>query len=83
MSRKQWVWFAVMVLALGSGILVYQVMFRDVVEGHQCVQWYRAARTAAESSLVDSRPPLLQRGRGEYVGPIPTCGELRKLGKVR
>ena len=83
MSRIQWFWFGLLVLGIAGALLLYQTRWRDPYEGHQCVQLYKSARTAAESSLVDSRRPPLLRGRGEYTGPIPTCGELRKLGKVR
>ncbi len=82
MSKTEWFWFSILVLALASALLAYQIWLRDPFEGHQCVQWYNSARSSAESSKVDSRLPPLLRGRGEYTGPIPTCGELRKLGKV-
>jgi len=82
MSRNRF-WFALLVLALGGGILAYQRWWRDPLEGHQCVHWYKSARTVAESSIVDLKRPPLQRGGGEFTAPIPTCGDLRKLGKVR
>ena len=75
--------FAFFILLLGGGIILYQTRVRDRLEGHLCVEWYTSARTLAESTIVDARRPPLHRARGEYTGPIPTCGELRKLGDVR
>jgi hypothetical protein len=75
--------FVLLVLLLGVGMLFYQTRLRDPMEGHLCVEWYKSARTLAESSIVDTKLPPLQRGRAQYTQPIPTCGELRKLGYVR
>ena len=83
MTFKQWSIFALCVLFLGTGLVLYQTRVRDPFEGHLCLRWYQSATTPAESSLVDGRFPPLARGRGEYTGPIPTCGELRRLGHVR
>jgi len=83
MTCSQKLLFALLIILVGAGIVFYQTRIRDPLEGHLCVQWYNEARTVAESSIVDARRPPLHRGRGEYTGPIPTCGELRALGRVR
>ena len=72
-----------LILVLGVGIIFYQTRYRDRVEGHLCIPWYKSARTLADTLIVDSRLPPLERGRGEYTAPIPTCGELRHLGRVQ
>jgi len=83
MTASEKLLFAFLILLLGGAIILYQTRVRDRLEGHLCVEWYTSARTLAESAVVDARRPPLHRGRAEYSGPIPTCGELRKLGDVR
>jgi len=56
---------------------------RDRIEGHLCAEEYAAARSLTDSARIDARPPIMNRGRGELGGPIPTCGELRRAGRVR
>jgi hypothetical protein len=68
-------------IALGIG-MAYWWRLRDPVEGGFCRALYRRAHSAVDSQIVDARLPPLQRTT-EYTGPIPTCGDLRKLGKVR
>ena len=69
------------VIALGVG-MAYWWRIRDPVEGDFCRALYRRALSAVDSQIVDARIPPLHRTT-EYTGPIPTCGELRKLGRVR
>ena len=83
MSTTQKILFGLLVLALGVSLVFFETRVRDPFEGHLCVQWYKEARTPAETSLVDTRRPPLQRAGADYTGPIPTCGELRQLGRVR
>ena len=83
MTFKQWSILTLFVLFLGAGLLYYQTRVRDPLEGHLCLVWYQSAKTRADSSVVDRRLPPVARGGGEYTGPIPTCGELRKLGHIK
>ena len=62
---------------------IFVVSGRDAVEGHLCAQEYAHAKTHTDSVAIDARPPIKNRGEGEFSGPIPTCGELRRAGRVR
>ena len=73
---------ALALVVLGA-FAVVQSRGRDAVDGHLCRQEYARAQSAADSALIDLRPPVRNRGRGESTIPNPTCGELRRLGKVR
>ena len=82
MTRLQKILLGLLIVLIGVAFTWYQTTWRDASGAHVCAGLYRSARTAAESSLVDSRRPPIERGRGEYTTPIATCGELRKLGQV-
>ena len=73
----------VLAIVLVAIFFVYQTSGRDTIEGQLCAQEYAAASSASDSARIDGRPPLKNRGRGELAGPIPTCGELRRAGRVR
>ena len=73
----------VLVIVLVAIFFEYQTSGRDTIEGQLCAQEYAAARSAADSARIDARPPLKNRGGAELAGPIPTCGELRRAGRVR
>src|SRR6266850_6192551 len=73
MSRVQWFWFGVLVLVVALTLFAYQVWLRDPLEGHQCVQWYRSAHTAADTSIVDSRLPNPTTGPPR-TPPSRSCG---------
>jgi hypothetical protein len=62
---------------------LYQPRGLDAVDGHLCAQEYARARSASESTAIDARPPIRNRGRGELSTPSMTCGELRRSGNVR
>jgi len=62
---------------------VYEPRGRDAVDGHLCAHEYARARSGADSAVIDARPPVQNRGRGQFTGPNPSCGELRRLGRVR
>ena len=62
--------------------LLFYTRVRDTAEGALCRSEYARARSAAESSIVDAHLPQRERGGAENTGPIPTCGELRKLGRT-
>ena len=72
-----------LILAVGVLYFIFVVRGRDAVEGHFCAQEYAHAKTASDSTAIDARPPIKNRGEGELSGPIPTCGELRRAGRVR
>ena len=74
---------AVLALVLVAIFFVYQTRGRDTIEGQLCWQEYAAARSAFDSARIDARPPLKNREESELAGPIPTCGELRRAGRVR
>ena len=74
----------VLMIVLVAIFFVYQTTSgRDRIEGHLCAEEYAAARSVSDSARIDARPPIKNRGRGELAGPIPTCGELRRAGRVR
>jgi hypothetical protein len=81
--RSGRLWIAALGFLILGAFFVYQTWGRDVVDGHLCAEEYARARSAADSTLIDARAPVRNRGRGELANPIPTCGELRRLGKVR
>ena len=83
MTRLQKILLGLLILLIGVAFTFYQTRWRDAAGAHLCVDWYRSAHTAAETSLVDGKRPPIERGRGEYTAPILTCGELRRLGQVR
>jgi len=70
------------ILLLGAAIAFYQTRLRDPAEAAPCIEWYKAARTAAETSAVDLKQPPRGRERTEPSARLPSCGELRKLGLV-
>ena len=74
---------AILGLLLVGVVLVFRTRAADATDGHLCAQEYASARSAAESLLVDARPPQRQLGRGEFPTSRSTCGELRQLGQVR
>jgi|GEM_PF-2239156 len=82
MTRWTWVWIVLIVLLVIAG-LFYAPRYRDAVDGHLCAVEYAHARTANDSGMIDVAAPSRNRGRGELASPMPTCGELRRLGKVR
>jgi len=51
----------------------------NLLERRDCETAYRAARTAADSSAVDSRQPLEATRADRHA---VTCGELRKAGQL-
>jgi hypothetical protein len=51
----------------------------NLVERRDCESAYRAARTAADSAVVDARQPLDATRTGPHA---LTCGELRKTGRL-
>ncbi len=81
--RMKWFWFLAFTLLIVGAYLLYDTWGRDAVDGHLCAQEYARAHTASDSVLIDARSPNQIRGQGELAGPIPTCGELRRLGKVK
>ena len=83
MTRLQKVLLGLAIVLIGIAFTFYQTRWRDASGAHLCAQWYQAAYTVADTTLVDGRRPPLERGRGEYSQGIPTCGQLRLLGRVR
>ena len=74
----------VLAIVLVAIFAVYQTTNgRDKIEGHLCAEEYAAAHSVSDSARIDARPPIKNRGRGELARPIPTCGELRRAGRVR
>ena len=76
--------YALAVLALFAGLLWY--VFRAAREPgylslgrEECARSYREARTGADTAAVDRRHP----STGHQKDPnAPTCGTLRRLGKL-
>ena len=74
---------ALIITAVLAVFFIYQTESRDAIDSHLCAQEYSNARTARDSAKIDARPPMRERGRGEYTTPQVTCGELRRIVKVR
>jgi hypothetical protein len=73
----------VLAVAIVAGYFWWVAKGRDTIDARLCAEEYARARTALESTRIDARPPTENRGRGELSMPIMTCGELRRVGKVR
>ena len=73
------------VLGIGAlcGLYLYQPSGRDAVNGHLCAEEYSRAKSRIDSLRIDGRPPTGNLGQGEMQNPRLTCGELRRLGKVK
>ena len=71
--------FVVVVVA----IALWETRWRDFEEGHLCAEQYARAKSAADSGVIDAHAPIRNRGSGEFTGPNLTCGELRRVGRVK
>ena len=80
---KQILGMAALLLVILVAYFLFQPKGLDAIDGHLCAQEYARARSASESTLIDGRPPIRNRGRGELSTPNMTCGDLRRSGNVR
>ena len=53
----------------------------QVIQRRDCENQYRLAHTAADTEAVDERQPLVQSSTVRI--DAPTCGTLRKSGKLQ
>ena len=81
-NRSSWTGQIVALFAVLAVLLWFIQMRRapmQLLERRDCQHAYAAAKTAADSLLVDARQPLdaNRTDRGAV-----TCGELRKMGRL-
>ena len=81
-NRSTWTSQIVAIFVVLAVLLWFIQMRRaptQLLERRDCQNAYAAAKSAAESSLVDDRQPL---GANRSDRHAVTCGEMRKMGQL-
>ena len=72
-----------LVVALFIGFEVYRLRLHDLEGAAVCKDFYRKAKSTADTSRIDLLTAAPTQGTEAHSASNLTCGELRRRGRIR